>query len=60
MKAYAKAAVGGLAAGSAALVTALADDVVSSAEWVTVVSAALVAAAAVWGVPNRPRNGSGR
>lgn len=50
---YAKAIVGMLAAGSAALVTALEDGSVSSGEWLTVVVAALAALGVVFAVPNK-------
>lgn len=53
MMRYAKAIVGSLLAGLGALLTALADGSVQTAEWVTVAIAALTALAGVWGVPNR-------
>jgi len=49
---YAKALVGALIAGLGALAVALADNDVTSAEWVMVASATLVALGAVWAVPN--------
>ena len=51
---YAKAIVGGATAGLTALGTALADNHVTSAEWVGVAVAALAALGMVWAVPNRP------
>lgn len=51
---YAKAITAALAAGLAAVVPALADDRVTTGEWVTIAGAVLVAGAAVWGVPNKP------
>lgn len=49
---YAKAIVGAVAAGSAALVQALADGSVVSGEWVTVGIAVLAALGIVGIVPN--------
>lgn len=51
---YAKAIVGALTAGLAALGTALADDTVTRLEWVGVAAALLGAAGLVWAVPNKP------
>ena len=50
---YAKALVAFALAGLTALGTALADDVVTQAEWVTVIIAALATTTGVWAVPNR-------
>ncbi|HEY5986433.1 MAG TPA: hypothetical protein VIV12_08665 [Streptosporangiaceae bacterium] len=50
---YAKAIAAAVAAGAGALVTALADDAVSSGEWVTVGLAVLAALGVTYGVPNR-------
>lgn len=52
---YAKAIVGGVLAGLAVLGTALADDVVSAAEWVNVAVATLTVFAGVFGLPNAPK-----
>ena len=51
--AYAKALIGALVAGLAALGTATADGTVTGSEWVGVALAALVALGAVWATPNR-------
>ncbi|XTZ16423.1 hypothetical protein ACQSSU_03200 [Micromonospora echinospora] len=53
-KPYAKALTGAAVAGLTALGTALTDDRVTNAEWVTVALAAVAAFGAVWAVPNRP------
>lgn len=50
---YAKAVAGGLAAGAAALTPALADNVVTPTEWVTIALAVLVGAGVVAAVPNQ-------
>jgi hypothetical protein len=50
---YAKAVVGALVAGLTALSAALSDGQVTEAEWVGIAAATLIAAGAVWGVPNR-------
>lgn len=52
---YAKAIVGGILAGLAVLGTALADDVVTAAEWVNVAVATLTVFAGVFGLPNAPK-----
>lgn len=54
MRRYAKAIVSAAAAGSAALATALADDRVTSGEWVLVALAVLGALGVTYAVPNRP------
>jgi hypothetical protein len=54
MMKYAKAIAAALAAGGAALGTALADDAVSTGEWVGVGLAVLGALGITWVVPNRP------
>ena len=48
----AKAIAAGAAAFSGALGTAVADNTVTSQEWVGVAIATVLAAAAVWGIPN--------
>ncbi|MEV8245045.1 hypothetical protein AB0R01_14885 [Streptomyces rochei] len=50
---YWKAVVGGLAAGAAALTTALEDGVITAAEGSTAIVAVLGAAGLTWLVPNR-------
>jgi hypothetical protein len=50
---YAKAVVGGLAAGVAALTPALADGTVSAGEWVTIAIAVLGGAGLIAVVPNK-------
>lgn len=50
---YWKAVVGGLAAGTAALSTALEDGVITAAEGGTAIVAVLGAAGLTWLVPNR-------
>jgi hypothetical protein len=50
---YAKAVTGALVAGLGALGTAWADGRMTPVEWVGVATATLVAAGAVWSVPNR-------
>ncbi len=49
---YRKAIVSAVAAGSAALVTALSDEVVTSGEWVTIALAVVGALGITWAVPN--------
>jgi len=49
----AKAVTAGLAAGATAFATAIQDNDVTGAEWVTVAVAAVLAGIAVWSVPNR-------
>jgi len=51
---YAKAVVSALAAGSAAAVTAIGDDVIVTGEWVTIVLAVLGALGITYAVPNAP------
>ncbi|REE95362.1 hypothetical protein [Thermomonospora umbrina] len=53
MMKYAKAVVAALAAGGAALGTALTDDAVSTGEWVAVALAVLGALGVTYAVPNR-------
>ncbi|PWI08318.1 hypothetical protein DIZ27_23045 [Streptomyces sp. NWU339] len=50
----AKAVVSGIAAGSAAGVTAVQDNVVTAGEGVTIVLAVLAAWGITWAVPNKP------
>lgn len=50
---YMKAVVGGLAAGLAALGTAMTDDKITSAEWVGVAVATIGALSFVYATPNR-------
>lgn len=54
LKPYAKAIVGALVAGLTAYGTALADDKVTTVEWVGVAVATLAALGVVWAVPNKP------
>ena len=53
-KPYAKAVIGGAVAGLTALGTALADDKVTTGEWVGVAVATLAALGIVYAVPNKP------
>ncbi len=54
---YAKAIASALAAGSASLVTALADDTLTTGEGITAALAVLGALGITWAVPNRePRD----
>lgn len=55
---YAKAIVAAATAGLGALGTALADNVVSPAEWVIVATAALGALTLTWAIPNKTANKS--
>lgn len=50
----AKAVTAGVTAAGAALTSALVDGHVSAGEVVTIVTAGIVAALAVWRVPNKP------
>lgn len=50
----AKAIVGGLAAGAAAAVTAVQDNVVTTGEGITIALAVLGAWGITWFVPNKP------
>lgn len=50
----AKAIVGGVAAGAAAAVTAVQDNVVTTGEGVTIALAVLGALGITWFVPNKP------
>lgn len=54
MPRYRKAIAAGLIAGLGAITTALADDLVTTQEWVTAIVAAVVAVGAVYQIPNRP------
>jgi hypothetical protein len=49
---YAKAVVGALVAGAGALQVALADNVVTTTEWIQIGSATVAALGLVWGVQN--------
>ncbi len=51
---YAKAVVSALAAGSAAAVTAMGDDVIVAGEWVTIGLAVLGALGITYVIPNSP------
>lgn len=51
---YAKAIIGALVAFLTAIITALEDDGISAAEWVTAVVALLIAGGAIFSVPNKP------
>jgi hypothetical protein len=50
---YAKAIVAGVAAGAAALGTALADNQITTQEALTAVAAVLAALGLTWAVPNK-------
>lgn len=50
----AKAAVAFLSAGVASLIVALDDNLISQAEWLTAISAAVVATGLVYQAPNEP------
>lgn len=50
---YAKAITGAAVAGLSVVATSMADDKVTSAEWVGAAIATLVALGAVWAVPNK-------
>lgn len=59
LKPYAKAIVGFIAPGAVVIGNAVLDssaggEHITTGEWVTAVVAAIVTAAAVWRVPNRP------
>lgn len=54
MNKYAKAVVGALVAGAGSLQVALADDRVTTTEWIQVATAAVLALGLVWGVQNTP------
>lgn len=49
---YAKALVGALTAGLGAAAVALADEKITTSEWVTIAIAALGALGVIWAVPN--------
>lgn len=51
---YAKAIVGGLAAGAAAAATAVQDGTITAGEGVTIALAVLGALGITWAVPNKP------
>lgn len=53
MTKYAKALVGAVVSGLGSLQLALADNVVTTTEWVQVGSATVAALALVWGVQNK-------
>lgn len=53
IQSIAKAIAAGATAFGGAFAVAASDQVITSGEWVTIVVATLVAAAAVWGVPNK-------
>ena len=55
----AKAVVSGIAAGSAAAVTAVQDSVVTTGEGVTIALAVLGAWGITWAVPNKPQPPAG-
>ncbi|MBJ6633376.1 hypothetical protein OG411_17260 [Streptomyces pseudogriseolus] len=55
----AKAIVSGVAAGSAAAVTAVQDSVVTTGEGVTIALAVLGAWGITWAVPNKPQPPAG-
>ncbi|MGQ5576083.1 hypothetical protein [Streptomyces sp. ECR3.8] len=55
----AKAIVSGIAAGSAAAVTAVQDSVVTTGEGVTIALAVLGAWGITWAVPNKPQPPAG-
>jgi hypothetical protein len=55
MLTYAKAFVSALIAFGTALITALDDGSISTREWITAGVALLVAFAAVWGTPWKPK-----
>ena len=57
MDRYAKAIMGALAGGLAALGTALADGQVTATEWVVVAAGAVAGLGLVWGVPNKQDTG---
>jgi len=50
----AKAWVGALIAGLTALIAASNDSVISTVDWITIVTASVVAFGAIYGVPNTP------
>lgn len=50
---YAKAVVAGIAAGSASLGVALADNQITTQEWLTAVAAVLATYGLTWAVPNK-------
>lgn len=56
IKPYRKAVVAALIAGFTALGVALGDDVISRAEWIGAVIAALSALGITYMVPNRPKD----
>lgn len=48
-----KAWLAALIAGLTSVATALGDDAINSGEWITAVTAFVVALGAVWGIPNQ-------
>jgi hypothetical protein len=56
---YWKTVVAIVGAGVIAVQSAITDDVITSAEWVTI-ALALLAAAGVWQVPNKPAPSDGQ
>lgn len=57
MGSYAKAIIGALVAGLAALQAALDDGGITAAEGIAAAIATLVALGAIWVVPNKPTTG---
>lgn len=55
MNRYAKAIVGAIVAGAGSLQVALADNVVTTTEWIQVGTTVVVALGLVWGVQNAPK-----
>lgn len=53
IKPYLKAVVGGLVAGLTTLATAMTDDTITRAEWITVAIATLGALGLVYATPNK-------
>lgn len=56
---YAKAIIGALVAGLAALASALEDGSINSQEYVTIAAAFLVALGAIFAIPNASSSSSG-
>lgn len=57
---YMKAIVGCLVAAGGAMVQAMADDVITTSEWVTIALAGLAALGVIWAVPNKTGVGAPR
>lgn len=57
---YMKAIVACLVAAGGAAVTAMADDVITTSEWVTIALAGLAALGVVWAVPNKTEVSAGQ